>query len=223
MTLDVCSQVHNDDIINKLFGEQTKSQILPINDHFCSISSDEQEIVRHTSQKRRNEFSTGRICARNSLLAYGINNFPILRNQQREPIWPDNIVGSISHCRDLCGAVVAKKSSIRAIGFDIENVRRLRQDISKHICTQQELEWLASQSRTERDRLVILFFSLKEAIFKCISSLQNIQISFKDCAIQPDSGSNSAYVHFYLPNIQNDIKLRFYVSEQHVYSGAYFE
>ena len=59
----------------------------------------EKEISRSFSSKRLKEFSVGRKCARNALSHLGFNDPPILIGTNREPIWPKNICGSITHCR----------------------------------------------------------------------------------------------------------------------------
>ena len=50
------------------------------------------------SQKRLSDFATGRYCAMKALEQFGIQDAIIPIGEDRAPIWPEGIVGSISHC-----------------------------------------------------------------------------------------------------------------------------
>lgn len=222
MTLGDMPKLNSELIFGALFGSNASGTISPIADHVDELHPSELEIIRNTSRKRQLEFSTGRHCAKTALAKLGIGDFPVMRNENREPLWPKGFVGSISHCRDLCGAVIAKQTDIKAIGFDIENIRELKQEIEKLTCTPQEITWLSQQTSYTYNELVILLFSLKEAIFKCISSYSNILLSFKDCSIIPELDSNKAEIHFNREDVPPDIVLHFRITKEHVYSGAYY-
>ena len=209
-------------IIAALFNLNAVGIVLPIGDYLDSLQAQEREIVTHASSKRQLEFSTGRYCAKTALAKLGVENFPVLRNEDRQPLWPAGHVGSISHCRDLCGAVVAKNNDFQSIGFDIENIRQLKQNIKKLICTAYEVDWLTQQKVDNHDLFVILLFSLKEAVFKCVFPHQNIQLGFKDVSITPDFNSNYAHANFHHKKAAPDITLTFHITKQHVYSGAYY-
>ena len=79
-----------------LFGDKAILVTEKIADHRQSLYPEERALISGVIEKRAHEFSTGRFCARQALLEFGIDNFPVLRGEQREPIWPKNIVGSIS-------------------------------------------------------------------------------------------------------------------------------
>ena len=71
------------------------------------------------SPKRLADFSTGRYCAMKALEQIGIQNVIIPIGKDREPIWPEGIVGSISHCESLTGAIVSRKADHISLGLDI--------------------------------------------------------------------------------------------------------
>ena len=222
MPLGDMPKVNSELIFGALFGTSASGIIIPIADYMDELHPSELEIICNTSKKRQLEFSTGRYCAKMALAKQGIGNFPIMRNENREPRWPKGVVGSISHCRDLCGAVTAKQTDIKAIGFDIENIRELKHEIEKLTCTPQEIAWLSRQTLYAYNELVILLFSLKEAVFKCISSYNKILLSFKDCSITPDLNSNKVEIHFNREDVTPDMVLNFRITKKHVYSGAYY-
>src|SRR5271169_2601616 len=65
--------------------------------------------------KRVQEFAAGRLCARALLAEFGIHDFPIKVADDRQPVWPETLVGSITHTAGLCAAVVAPRSVLRAV------------------------------------------------------------------------------------------------------------
>src|SRR5258708_11831857 len=76
--------------------------------------------------KRVQEFAAGRLCARRALAEFGIVDLPIKVADDRQPIWPDSFVGSITHTGDFCAAVVAESRRIRALGLDSEIVGQVK-------------------------------------------------------------------------------------------------
>jgi enterobactin synthetase component D len=85
----------------------------------------EAECVVSAVKKRRDEFEAGRCAARAALGKLGVAPCPILREESGLPIWPEGVVGSITHSAALCLAVCAKVSDARAVGIDVELVGRL--------------------------------------------------------------------------------------------------
>ncbi len=212
----------NTDIISTLFPDNVTGIILPIADYRSHLTPDEYKYIRSASEKRRYEFSTGRWCAKQTLASEGIHNISILPGEHREPIWPENFTGSISHCKDQCGAVITKTTRTKSIGFDVENIKELKNNIAKAICTDEEKDWLRQQSNYVYDTLVLTIFSLKESVYKCVYQHQQVKLGFKDCSIIADHASNSASIVFDNVAIDPGINLRFTTTENHIYSGAFY-
>ena len=78
--------------------------------------------LKKSINKRRAEYLAGRILARKLLLEFGIKNKIIVSNHHRCPIWPRNIVGSISHSSSIAICIMAKSSEYSGLGVDIEKV-----------------------------------------------------------------------------------------------------
>lgn len=138
------------------------------------------------SEKRRSSFLLGRAAAAQALRQLGFENPPpVLWGKNREPLWPEGIVGSITHCETWSIAIVAKRTSLRAVGIDLEDVQRVqKQDIRSQICTKSELEWIA-QSEDEFACLAMVF-SAKEAVFKAIHPFCRCYFDFKDVELTWD-------------------------------------
>lgn len=213
-------QLSHSEIIKTLFPESVTGVILPIDDYQSQLHPDELKIISSASDKRKFEFSTGRWCAKQALASQGINNTKILTGVNREPIWPTGYIGSISHCKDQCGAVVAKNSNINSIGFDIEIIKDLTNDIGRIVCTNNEKEWIKNQKQYPYNALVILIFSLKESVYKCIYQHRQVKLGFKDICITPNLETNMAEIIFNKLQVDSDIKLRFAVNKNHIHSGA---
>ena len=68
---------------------------------------EEKSQVIDAVRSRRREFATVRACARQSLGHLGYPPVPILSGRRHEPIWPDGIVRSMTHCDGYRAAAVA--------------------------------------------------------------------------------------------------------------------
>jgi len=100
----------------------------------------EQQLLsaRRMQPVREREFRIGRAIAREALARFGIADHPLLPAETREPLWPDGIVGSISHCEGVCAVAVAKSAQLTGLGIDIERVDRIDERIADTVCTPHE-------------------------------------------------------------------------------------
>ncbi|MBI1425209.1 MAG: 4'-phosphopantetheinyl transferase superfamily protein [Gammaproteobacteria bacterium] len=195
----------------------------PIADYQHALLQEEGLLIENAINKRINEFSTGRYCAHRALQHFGIENYPVLKGEQREPVWPEQIVGSITHCHDIAGAVVAEKANAKSIGLDIENIKSLNPNIIRHVCVEEEARWLTELDASQQNLALLVIFSLKEAVFKCIYQATQLQLRFKQCRILPDLASGSVDVQLISSDLclqPGELQLRFAVDQTHVYSGA---
>ncbi len=92
--------------------------------------------LRYAIKKRQIEFLCGRLCAKSCMESLGYQNPPIIpAGEDRAPIWPRDLVGSISHTDRLATAVVGPASQIDSVGIDIERVmEEATPQMIKHIC-----------------------------------------------------------------------------------------
>jgi len=125
---------------------------------------EELPLVASAVAKRRLEFGRGRQCARAALRRLGLSDVPLLSGEQREPLWPAGVVGSITHTHGLCLAAVAWQSSYAGVGIDVEPAAPLERAIAERIATEAEMNALGSLSPLLAARLI---FSAKEAFYKC--------------------------------------------------------
>ena len=124
----------------------------------------ERALVERAVEKRQREFSVGRHCARTALQRMGIVDFAILAGENREPLWPAGVVGSITHTRGFCAAALAASSRFLGIGIDAEVAEPLGPAIADAVATRFETSRIERLAPGLAARLV---FSAKEAFYKC--------------------------------------------------------
>lgn len=73
--------------------------------------------LARAGRKRKAEHLAGRIAAVQALREWGHKNVPGM-GEQRQPLWPEGLSGSISHCATTALAVV----SHQPVGVDIEAI-----------------------------------------------------------------------------------------------------
>lgn len=185
-----------------------------------TLYSEEEAYLRNAMHKRRLEFTAGRLCARKALMQLGIENFPLLVGNDREPIWPAGIIGSISHTEGYCAVAVARKCPIETLGLDVELIWGLNRDCRRQICTQSELAWVESLPSDKKQANVALLFSAKECLYKCQYPISRTWLDFQDVAItiNPDRGEFNATL---LVNISGFFKRGTYFSGKYLFRHGY--
>lgn len=170
--------------------EATLARLLPegvtfaVEDPRAAATGLYPEEVAHVARavpKRQREFAAGRRAARAALAKLGQGPAPLLAAKSRAPIWPQGIVGSISHCNDLCIAVCAHGEAFRALGVDIEERAPLPAGVLDMVTNAEERAWLA----TAESAAPIDIFSAKEATYKALYPLTQKMLGFHDLMIVP--------------------------------------
>lgn len=163
------------------------------------LTQDELNSVSHCSEKRINDFSSGRACARLALKELGVERFSLLSAKDRQPIWPAQITGSITHTDGYTAAVVIRQGSVRSIGVDSEAVGAVHEDLWPRICTPAELEGLRSFPGIGRSERAALIFAAKEAFYKSQFPLTREWVGFADVAIALEEVSDGGGVFVVAP------------------------
>jgi len=177
-------------VIASLFPESVHTVTAPGDGQAPPLLPDEEPCMRRAVEKRRREFAAGRACARKALEHFGIYDHPLLVGPDRAPVWPANIVGSITHCKGFVGAAVAREGVIRGIGVDAERAHPLDRASVSLICSPQEREWIRVTAPPDYTDWPKLMFSAKEAAYKCLAPWCKRPLGFRDLEItlQPAEG-----------------------------------
>lgn len=111
------------------------------------------------------EFATGRACGRDALAALGLPQAAIPPGPAGDPVWPDGVVGSITHCSGYRAAAVGFASSYDGIGIDAEPHLGLPKHVLHAVAGPGELAAVARlpANGTAWDRVL---FSAKESAYK---------------------------------------------------------
>jgi 4'-phosphopantetheinyl transferase EntD len=141
-------------------------------DGFRRAGIDCPDRIAASVPKRRAEFFHGRLCARAAIRLLGREAPQIGIGPRREPLWPADLVGSITHAADLAAAVVLPVGGgYRGVGLDIETV--LGDDGAREVggvvASADETRYLAAfEQALGRNVPLTLLFSAKESFFKAV-------------------------------------------------------
>lgn len=142
------------------------------------LYEEERVMVAKAVDKRKREFSAGRLCAKQALEVLGIENFPIVSGEGRNPVFPEGIRASISHAKGCCGVAAFKSANGGLIGLDIEECDRLRADLWPMTLVEEEIALINNDVR-----LASVIFSAKEAFYKYQYPLTKEWVGFKDACV----------------------------------------
>ena len=176
---DIAALFHHGGVVaHELVGPGDESRLHP----------DEARRIAHATERRRQEFAAGRMCARAGLEALDLaNGRPLGMAEDRSPIWPEHVTGSISHTGDYCVAVVARSTATAAgaavgLGIDAEQVGRVTESLHRIVFTTDERAWLEELPTAERGVEATTLFSAKEAFYKAQHPLTRSWVGFQDVA-----------------------------------------
>ncbi|MFJ6565969.1 4'-phosphopantetheinyl transferase [Streptomyces sp. NPDC091292] len=148
---------------------------------------EEEALIARAVPKRRYEFTTARLCAREALARLGHPAAPILRDPRGAPLWPEGVVGSLTHCAGYRAAAVAHRDDLAALGLDAEpNAPLPDPDTLALVSLAGERERLAGLAAAHAglgvhwDRLL---FSAKESVYKSWYPLTGRWLGFEEADI----------------------------------------
>ncbi|HCL6629211.1 TPA: enterobactin synthase subunit EntD [Citrobacter amalonaticus] len=141
--------------------------------------------LAHAGRKRKAEHLAGRIAAVHALRELGHKNVPGM-GEQRQPLWPQGLFGSISHCATTALAVVSRQP----VGVDREEIftPQIAAELANSIVSEAEKARLA-ESGFPFEQALTLAFSAKESAFKATQGLS-----------QTDCG----FMHYHILDVQHD-------------------
>ena len=143
----------------------------------------EEEAVRLAVPKRQREYRTVRACARRALAELGLPPVPVLSGPRGEPLWPEGVVGSMTHCDGYRAAAVARAAQFRTVGIDAEPHAALPAGVLDAIALPDELIRVTRDSCEGNVHWDRLLFSAKESIFKATYPVSGIALEFSDAEV----------------------------------------
>ncbi|MEM6367948.1 MAG: 4'-phosphopantetheinyl transferase superfamily protein [Myxococcota bacterium] len=141
----------------------------------------EAAVVARSVEKRRREFGCGRHLARSLLSRLGFEVAALPPSSDRRVPWPLEVVGSVSHCEDLCLVAVARRQDWTSVGVDIEPDTPLAADTLPIVTTASE------QARFQPSLPAQVWgkaaFVAKEAYYKAQFELTRRFLEFEDVEV----------------------------------------
>ena len=154
----------------------------------CIPHPDEYPFVANACRSRQIEFCAGRHAARLALQGHTKDrSVSIPVGASRQPIWPSNIVGSITHDGQHCVAAVSGANICRGIGIDLEKNVSIEPDILALIAHAYEME-IYNNCSFNWGKIV---FSAKESVYKLLYPLYGVFLDYKDVVIYIDVATNN--------------------------------
>ena len=179
------------------------------------------------SPRRSRELAAGRLCAAQALRDAGSESIVVGIGRQREPLWPEGFVGSITHSASFACAAIARATDLIGLGIDSEPIF---DDAAMHeampIALDPNERWLIDGA-CQRE-LATLIFSAKESFFKCLYPLTGVFFEFVDAhvewiaPIEPSSGAFGVRLLRSLSaNVRCGLRLegRYAASHDHVHTA----
>ncbi len=163
----------------EVFGDDPAARLLP----------EEEHLVARAVEKRRRAFTIARMCARRALGDLGYPETAVLSGPTREPLWPDGVAGSITHCRNYCAAAVAPAHVVASVGIDAEPSGALPDGVLAKVSSSDErerLERLPAGACWDR-----LLFSAKESVYKAWFPLTGRWLGFGDASVTIDPATGT--------------------------------
>jgi enterobactin synthetase component D len=127
------------------------------------------DAVSRSVPKRQADYFHGRLAARRALALLGQPGGQVGMGSSREPLWPEGVVGSITHAGPYAAAMAVDAAALFGVGIDLEQVVNLdqRPSLQSVVMGSAELALLESlRAHIAYDALLTLVFSAKESFFK---------------------------------------------------------
>jgi len=186
-------------------------------DHFFTdYSIDFPEEIKNSVIKRRAEFFAGRLCANKAMNFLGVLNKQVAISPTRAPLWPDGLMGSISHTGNYAIAIVASVDKVSLIGVDMEMRHpEVFLCISDQFTSAQERFFL-QKKEIPYDLALLITFSAKESLYKALWPEVNSFFDFSAAEIINIDNHNQAFQL----KLTNSLTKKFQSGA--VFSGKYY-
>lgn len=141
--------------------------------------------IQRSVAKRQAEFLAGRLCARAALQQLQDLDCSPAIGEDRAPVWPSGICGSITHSTGHAAAIVAQKTDWRGLGMDLENLLNAEraERLAGEILTPAELKRMMAGQREQLALWVTLTFSVKESLFKALYPIVQQRFYFEHAEV----------------------------------------
>lgn len=124
------------------------------------------------------EYAAGRAAARAAMAALGLPPQAVPMAADRAPVWPEGMVGSITHTGAIALCAIAHRADLAAIGIDIEPAEAVDPGLWPILCRDEELQVLDALPPDLRLAAATRYFCAKEATYKAQYPLTGMLFDF---------------------------------------------
>ncbi|MFE3401029.1 4'-phosphopantetheinyl transferase family protein [Streptomyces anulatus] len=141
---------------------------------------EEEALVAKSVAKRRNDFATARACARRAMAGLGLPPVAVLHGHRGRPLWPEGIVGSLTHCNGYRAAALARATDVLSLGIDAEPHAQLPSGVRELVTLPAERERIGPPVPEGTDEIHWdrVLFSAKESVFKTWYPVTGVELDF---------------------------------------------
>ncbi|WP_434744171.1 4'-phosphopantetheinyl transferase family protein [Streptomyces sp. A-14] len=145
-----------------------------------ALFPEEEALIAKSVAKRRNDFATARACARRAMAGLGLPPVAVLRGHRGRPLWPEGIVGTLTHCAGYRAAALARATDVLSLGIDAEPHAPLPTGVRELVTLPAERERIGPPApevpgEIHWDRIL---FSAKESVFKTWYPVTGVELDF---------------------------------------------
>ncbi|MEM7607462.1 MAG: 4'-phosphopantetheinyl transferase superfamily protein [Myxococcota bacterium] len=145
----------------------------------------EAALVAKAIDERKRQFAAGRTVARQALADVGAATPPILWTAERAPLWPEGVVGSITHTKGWAAAAVGRAKDVLGVGLDVEPAAALKPRVFDAIATEDDRQALRLAG-LDGERFGKAIFCAKEAAYKAQYALTGTYLGFAAMFVELD-------------------------------------
>lgn len=136
---------------------------------FAQFAIQKPAVSNNWLPQRQAQFLAGRLAVKENTAHLPCFGVPVSIGAHREPIWPVNYIGSISHAQNSAIAAVKESGTPQsALGIDIQTLidKNTQARIATTIFSGSELSLIQREKGLPESVLFTLAFSAKESFFK---------------------------------------------------------
>jgi enterobactin synthetase component D len=150
------------------------------------LSERETAAMAGFAEKRRREYATVRTLARAGLERFfDVRDFDLLNADDRSPIWPEGICGSIAHSNTRAWVALVE-AGYGTIGIDGEGRAELGRELWRLILRDEEVAYLESVDAPLRGRCALTLFTAKEALYKAQYPQSGLYMDYMALRVEAD-------------------------------------
>jgi 4'-phosphopantetheinyl transferase EntD len=161
-----------------------------------ALYPEERRAIERAVEKRQREYAATRVLARRAFHTLGMDPVALLNHEDRSPVWPSGLVGSLTHTEGFCAVVVARGERFRGVGIDAERHGRVEQQLFGHVLTARELEFVRSLPPKEQSQAATVIFSAKESLYKCQFPTTRKFVGFHEVEVELDLARSTFSTRF---------------------------